>query len=115
MHHIDLGLFKYQLNFTQEILKRARGTNLQKKFDDCLQQIPRFPGLKLISHLGQLKVVTAADYRHIMKIAIFALDEIFEDENQITCTELCELYAKFGIMYIMSRKESFTEHDLKIF
>ena len=88
---------------------------MQKKFDDRLRQIPRFPGLKLISHLGRLKVVTAADYRHIMKIAIFVLDEIFEDGNQITCTELCELYAKFSKMYIMSRKESFTERDLKIF
>jgi hypothetical protein len=115
MHHIDLGLFKYQLDFTQEILKRAGGINLQREFDDRLRQIPRFPGLKLISHLGHLKVVTAADYRHIMKIAIFALDEIFEDENQITCTELCELYAKFSKMYIMSRKESYTECDLKIF
>ena len=103
MHHIE------------EILKRTGGTNLQREFDDCLQQIPCFPGLKLISHLGHLKVVTAADYRHIMKIAIFALDEIFEDENQITCIELCELYAKFSKMYIMSRKESYTERDLKIF
>ncbi len=115
MHHIDLGLFKYQLDFTQEILKRAGGTNLQREFDDRLRQIFRFPGLKLISHLGHLKVVTAADYRHIMKIAIFALDEIFEDDTQITCTELCELYAKFSKMYIMSRKESYTECDLKIF
>jgi len=115
MHHIDLGLFKYQLDFTQEILKRAGGTNLQREFNDCLRQIPHFPGLKLISHLGHLKVVTTADYHHIMKIAIFALDEIFEDETQITCTELCELYAKFSKMYIMSRKESYTECDLKIF
>ena len=115
MHHIDLGLFKYQLDFTQEILKRAGGTNLQRKFNNRLWQISRFPGLKLISHLGHLKVVTAADYHHIMKIAIFALDKIFEDETQITCTELCELYAKFSKMYIMSRKESYTECDLKIF
>lgn len=114
MHHIDLGLFKYQLDFTQDILKQAGGTELQKKFDERLRQIPRFPGLKLLSKIGHLKVVTAADYRHIMKIAIFALDEIFDNEDQITCTELCELYAKFSKMYIMSRKESFTEHDLKI-
>ena len=57
MHHIDLRLFKYQLDFTQEILKRAEETNLQKKFNDHLQQIPCFPGLKLISHLGHLKVL----------------------------------------------------------
>jgi hypothetical protein len=61
-------------------------------------------------------VITAADYRHIMKIAFFALDGIFEELwNQITCDELCDLYANFGKMYMMSRKESYTENELKNF
>jgi hypothetical protein len=116
MHHIDLGLFKYQLEFTQDILKEVGGVDLQKEFDSHLRQIPRFPGLKLISNLGRLNVITAADYRHIMKIALFALDGIFEESwNQITCDELCDLYAKFGKMYMMSRKESYTENELKNF
>ena len=80
MHHIDLGLFKYQLEFTQEILKRVGGVELQKIFDERLRQIPRFSGLKLPSKLSQLKVATASDYRHIMKIALFALDGIFTDK-----------------------------------
>ena len=115
MHHIDLGLFKYQLEFTQEILKKVGGLELQKIFDERLRQIPRFPGLKLLSKVGQLKVMTASDYRHIMKIAIFALDEIFSEENEITCKELCELYTKFNKMYTMSRQESYTENELNIF
>lgn len=115
MHHIDLGLFKYQLNFTQDILKIVGGVELQKVFDERLRQIPRFPGLKLLSKLGQLKVITAADYRHIMKIALFALDDLFDEWNGITCDELCELYAKFNEMYIISRQESFTENDLEKF
>ncbi|GET59160.1 hypothetical protein GLOIN_2v1836976 [Rhizophagus irregularis DAOM 181602=DAOM 197198] len=114
MHHIDLGLFKYQLEFTQDILKAVGGTELQKKFDDQLRQISRFLGLKLLHKLGHLNVLTASDYRNIMKIAFFALDEIFEG-NKIICKELCELYAKFSKMYIMSRKEMYTEEDLKIF
>ena len=96
MHHVDLGLFKYQLEFTQKILKQVGGTGLQKIFDERLHQVPRFPGLKLLSKLGQLKVITVTDYRHIMKIAIFALDKIFDEWNQITCKELYELYAKFN-------------------
>jgi len=52
---------------------------LQKVFDERLRQVPRFPGLKLLSKVGQLKVMTAADHRHIMKIVIFALDDIFEE------------------------------------
>ena len=115
MHHIDLGLFKYQLEFTQEILKQVGGTGLQKIFDERLRQVPRFSGLKLLSKLGQLKVMTVADYRHIMKITIFALDEIFDEWNQITCKELCELYAKFNKMYITSKQESYTENDLNKF
>ena len=63
MHHIDLGLFKYQLEFTQDILKAVGGTELQKKIDDRLRQIPRFPGLKLLHKLGHLHVLTASDYR----------------------------------------------------
>lgn len=116
MHHIDLGLFKYQLEFTQDILKEVGGTELQKIFDNRLRQIPRFSGLKLISKLGHLKVITAADYRHMMKIVLFALDGIFEGSwNQITCDELCNLYAKFSKMYMISRNESYTENELKVF
>src|SRR5688572_6164868 len=115
MHHIDLGLFKYQLEFTQEILKQVRGTELQKVFDDRLRKIPRFPGLKLLGNLGHLKVATASDYRHLMKIALFALDDIFDEWNGITCDELCDNYSKFSNMYLMSRKESYTGNDLKKF
>ena len=115
MHHIDLGLFKYQFEFTKEILKNVGGNNLLKNFDDCLRQIPHFPNLKLFNKFEQLKVITASDYRHIMKIAIFALDDIFDRWSEITCNELCELFAKFGKIYIMSRKESFTQNDLKTF
>ena len=112
MHHIDLGLFKYQLEFTQEILKQVGRTNLQEKFDNRLRQIPRFPVLKLFSKLGQLKIMTAADYHNVMKIAIFAIDEIFDG---IICSELCKLYAKFNKMYILSRQDSYTEKKLEKF
>ena len=64
MHHIDLGLFKYQLEFTMEILKEVGGKDLQKIFDERLRMIPRFPGLKLFNKLGQLKVAIVSDYRH---------------------------------------------------
>ncbi|RGB27108.1 hypothetical protein C1646_769524 [Rhizophagus diaphanus] len=36
MYHIDLGLFKYQLEFTQDILKIVGGTELQKEFNERL-------------------------------------------------------------------------------
>ncbi|RGB23305.1 hypothetical protein C1646_774708 [Rhizophagus diaphanus] len=89
IHHIDLGLFKYQLDFTQQILKEVREVDLQREFDNHLHQIPRFPILKLIGNLGHLNVITAADYRNIMKIVLFALDDIFDGLwNEVTCDEL---------------------------
>ena len=116
MHHIDLGLFKYQLDYTKEILKEIGGNDLLKKFDDRLRQIPRFPGLKLFNKFEQLKIMTAADYHHMMKITIFALDDIFDVSwKKMTCNELCELFSKFSKIYSMSKKESFTQKDLEDF
>ena len=113
MHHIDLKLFKYQLEFMQEILKNTGGKELQMIFDDHLRQISHFLSLKLPSKLGQLKVATASDYHHIMKLALFALDNIFSEWDEITCSELCDLYSKFNNMYMMSRKESYIESNIK--
>ena len=99
MHHINLGLFKYQLDFTNDILKEVRGADLQKNFDDQLRQIPHFLRLKLFSKLEQIKVMMAGDYRNIMKIALFTLDDIFDAWNNVSCKHLCNLYAKFSKMY----------------
>ena len=62
MYHIDLSLFKYQFEFTQEILKNIGGTQLQRKFDDRLHNIPHFPELKLFNKLGKLKLMTTTDH-----------------------------------------------------
>ncbi|CAG8785600.1 5115_t:CDS:2, partial [Racocetra fulgida] len=70
------------------ILKEVRGIELQRSFDDCLRQIARFPGLKIFNKLGHLKVMTAADYQNIMKVVLFALDDIFDKWDQIACNEL---------------------------
>jgi len=102
MHYINLGLFKYQLDFTNDILKEVGGADLQKKFNDRLRQIPHFLYLKLFSKLGQIKIMMAGDYRNVMKIALFILDDIFDAWNDVSCKHLCNLYAKFSKMYIMS-------------
>ena len=103
------------MDFTQDILKEVRRTELLKIFDDRLRQISRFPHFKLLSKLGNLKIATASDYRHLMKVALFALDDSFDAWNGITCDELCDLYSKFSKMYLISRKESYTENDVRNF
>ena len=115
MHHIDLGLFKYQLDFTQQILKEVRDTELQQKFDRRLREIPHFSELKLFNKLGKLKLMTAADHRNLMKIVLFAMDDIFDIWNQVTCIRLCKLFESFSKMYIMSRQVAYIETDLKNF
>ena len=116
LYHIDLGLFKYQFDFTIQILKYIGGTALQRNFETRLCQIPRFPGLKLVNKTEVLKLMTAADHRHLMKVAIFALDDIFEEKwNQTTCRHLCDIFGKFSKMYLLSQQESFTEQNLKDF
>ena len=46
MHHLDLGLFHYQIEFTQELLKMQHGNFLVDKVDHRLAAIPRHPVLK---------------------------------------------------------------------
>ena len=84
-------------------MKEVGETELQKKFDDRLHQISYFLRLKFLSSLGHLNEIITTDYHYIMKIALFALDEIFGEWREITCKKLCELYAKFSKMYIISR------------
>ena len=56
MHHLDLGLYKYQVEYTRELLKEWCGTHGVAEFDDRLGKISRFPGLKLFKHgLGNIK------------------------------------------------------------
>jgi len=62
----------------QDILKKVRGIKLLNVFDDRFCQISCFLSLKLINKLGNLNVIIAANYRHIMKVAIFTLDKIFD-------------------------------------
>ena len=50
-----------------------------------------------------------------MKIALFTLDDIFVKQKRILCKDLCNFYAKFSKMYIMSRKKSYTESELQVF
>ena len=50
MHHLDLGLFVYQITFTCEILKSQynNGNILVNKINRRLAAIPRFPDLKIL-------------------------------------------------------------------
>ena len=114
MHHLDLGLFQYQIEYTRNLLKDQYGKLPVDEMDRRLAKIPRFPGLKIFANgIQSLARMTANEYRDLMKVMIFVVDNLYEDtKNFIKNKELTELYAAWNEMYIISRYEVFTESDL---
>jgi hypothetical protein len=120
MHHLDLGLFVYQITFTREILKlqHHNGNMLVNKIDRHLAAILRFPDLKIFSNgLQSIARLTANEYRNLMKVMLFVIDNLYdrnddEVENFVSNYDLVKLYQYWNEMYILSRSEEFSESDL---
>jgi hypothetical protein len=125
MHHLDLGLYKYQVEYTQELLMEWCGSSGITEFDNRLSKIPRFPGLKLFKHgLGNIKRFTAEEFRAMMRQLVFVVDGIISTLYKPNYTinqaksmdkQLVQLYVDWNNMYIFSRKDEFTETDLEVF
>ncbi|RIB22378.1 hypothetical protein C2G38_2174152 [Gigaspora rosea] len=113
MHHLDLGLFKNQINFTLDLLKEQYGASILDKIDNRLANIPRFPGFKIFKNgISLLARITASEYRNIMKIMIFVLDNL--NIGKTIQEKLLKLYEVWNNMYILSHYEEFTESDLRV-
>ena len=121
MHHLDLGLFHYQIEYTRELLRRQHDRSLVDELDRRLAAIPRFPGIKIFANgLQSISRLTANEYRNLMKIMIFVLDNLYDAninniENFTSNKNLVKLYESWNIMYMMSRYEVFKESDLEKF
>src|SRR5256885_657948 len=77
MHHLDLSLYKYQVEYTRELLKEWYGTDGVIEFNNRLGKISRFLDLKLFKHgLGNIKRFTADEFRAIMQQLVFIVDGI---------------------------------------
>jgi hypothetical protein len=108
MHHLDLGLFQYQIEFTKELLKSG-GRSVVDKMNQRIAMIPRHPGLKVFSGgLQSIARLTASEYRDLMKVMVFVVDDLINKN-------LSEVYVKWNKMYLMSRFERFKESDLENF
>ena len=118
MHHLDLGLFRYQIEYTYELLKLQHGNVLVEEVDRRLSAIPHYPGLKIFSNgLQSIARLTANEYRSLMKVMLFVIDNLYvgndkEVENFVSNNNLAILYEKWNEMYILSRSEEFSESDL---
>lgn len=118
MHHLDLGLFRYQIEYTYELLKLQHGNTLVEEVECRLTAIPRYPDLKIFSNgLQSIARLTANEYRSLMKIMVFIMDNLYVGndkgvENFVCNSDLTILYEKWNEMYILSRSEEFSESDL---
>ncbi|PKB98287.1 hypothetical protein RhiirA5_403995 [Rhizophagus irregularis] len=123
MHHLDLGLFRYQIIFTCDILKlqHVNGNKLVEEVDRRLAAIPRFPAIKIFSNgLQSIARLTANEYRSLMKVMIFVIDNLYDENNNevdnfVNNDDLAKLYEYWNEMYILSRYEEFSESDLEKF
>ena len=117
MHHLDLGLFQYQIEFTRELLKDFRGNLLLDEMDRRLAKIPRFPGLKIFSRgIQSIARLTAEEYRNLMKVMVFVMDNLCKENIQnAEIKELPIIYQEWNEMYIISKYEEYSESDLKKF
>ncbi|RHZ44430.1 hypothetical protein Glove_726g10 [Diversispora epigaea] len=108
MHHLDLGLFKYQIEFTTELLKLKPG-KLVDGMNKRIAKIPRHSGLKVFKKgVQSLSRLTASEYRDMMKIMVFVVDGLYSED-------LSNVYVKWNEMYLLSRLENFKESDLQDF
>ena len=115
MHLLDLGITKYLIAFTRELLQRKVSNKAVKEMDHRLCAIPRYSGLIILKNgLENVSKFTANDYRNIMKVIIFVIDNLYNDykEGGIPCKRLCNIFHKYLKMYMKLCQESFTDTDL---
>jgi hypothetical protein len=107
-------LFIYQITFTCDLLKDLYGASILDLIDDRLSNIPRYPELKIFKNsIQSLARLTANEYRNLMKVMIFVLDNLID--NKTLNKKLLKIYEDWNNMYIISRYEEFDEKDLKEF
>ena len=59
MHALDLGLFKYMLDYTKELLNNQCEGSAVQTLEQCLVLIPRFHGLKVMKNVSDMTRMTA--------------------------------------------------------
>src|SRR5947207_11113779 len=125
MHHLDLGLFNYQVTYTGELLKEMCDQIVVNELNNRLAKIPRFPGLKIFKNgFENIKRFTADKFRNMMKVFIFVIKGlIIKYHKEVISTNhakradeaLVNVYYRWNKMYLYSRQEYFLELELDNF
>src|SRR4051794_31992367 len=115
MYMLDLGITKYLLEFTRVYLQQKVSSKAIKEMDHRLCAISHHSGLIIVKNgLENISKFTVNNYRNIMKVIIFVIDNSYENykEGGIPCERLCEVFYIYLMMYMKMRQESFTDMDL---
>ncbi|RHZ57358.1 hypothetical protein Glove_390g3 [Diversispora epigaea] len=90
MHHLDLGLFRYQIEYTKELLEKS----LEDKMNRRITIIPRHPGLKIFTKgVQSIARLTASEFRDLMKVMVFVVDNLLnKDLSEIAINEWADLF-----------------------
>ena len=125
MHHLDLGLFKYQVIYTRNMLKDLCGQAAVNNLDYHLAMIQRFSGLKIFKNgLENIKQFMADEFRNMMKVFLFIIKGLIVKHHKTSINmstthwyndALVNVYYYWNQMYIFSRWEHFLELDLEEF
>ena len=116
MHVLDLGLFKYMMDYTKILLSEQCGNKVVASMQHRFTMIPRFHGLKIMKNGTDLSRMTADEHRNVMKVIIFVLDNLYDTYKipGISNNCLIEVYHKFLKMYLLTHQESFSNEDCQI-
>jgi hypothetical protein len=125
MHHLDLGLFNYQVTYSRELLKECCGQTAVDELDNRLARIPRFPGLKIFKNgLENIKRFTANEFRNMMKVFVFVIEGIITKHHKSSIepkvakrldNALVDVFYRWNKMYMYSRRDDFSGSDLEEF
>ena len=72
--------------------------------DHRLCVIPQYPGIIILKNgLENISKITANDYRNIMKVIIFVVDNLYENyhDGGVPCDRLCDIFHIYLKMYMM--------------
>ncbi|RHZ49132.1 hypothetical protein Glove_529g10 [Diversispora epigaea] len=82
MHHLDLGLFQHQLNFTKILINKQCEKSVIDEMNNRVKLIPHYKDLKSFPNdFLHLTLLTASEYQSLMKIMIFIVDELYKDSG----------------------------------
>src|SRR2546430_17739100 len=118
MHHLNLGLFYYQIEYTKQLIKDQHGNSFVNEIDHRLATILRFSGLKIFSNgLQSIARLTASEYHDLIKVILFVVDNLYNQntnntEDYVENKYLASLYQNWNITGRNKKYQTYDKLDI---